>query len=210
MDLGSDPKLYEPVRDGPNAHHVARADQFTKYFITRNPNFHLLDFNALNPGVWENRVVFLSQAIDATDPDLRKFMKKGGKIVWLHGTEDPSVAPFANARYYESIVAQMGKSEADKFIRFYMVPGLAHGGGNFNPVWDNLAILDNWVENNVPPPATPIALGNPRVGGVPTRERPLCVWPTMWKYNGSGDPEKASSFSCVPGYHPASQFDAFP
>lgn len=37
MDLGSDPKLYEPVRDGPNAHHVARADQFTKYFITRNP-----------------------------------------------------------------------------------------------------------------------------------------------------------------------------
>jgi len=32
----------------------------------------------------------------------------------------------------------------------------------------------------------------------------------MWKYNGSGDPEKASSFSCVPGYHPASQFNAFP
>jgi feruloyl esterase len=30
MDLGSDPKPYELVRDGPNAHHVARADQFTK------------------------------------------------------------------------------------------------------------------------------------------------------------------------------------
>jgi hypothetical protein len=209
MDLGSDPELYEPVRDGPNAHHVARADQFTKYFITRDPNFHLLDFDALNPGVWEDRVVYLSQTIDATDPDLRKFMKKGGKIVWLHGTEDPSVAPFANARYYETIVATMGRREVDKFIRFYMVPGLAHGGGNFNPVWDNLAILDNWVENNVPPPATPVALGNPRVDGVPTRERPLCVWPTFWEYV-SGDPEKASSFTCVPGYHPARQFDAYP
>jgi len=209
MDLGSDPKLYEPVRDGPNAHHVARADQFTKYFITRDPNFHLLDFDALNPGVWEDRVVYLSQTIDATDPDLRKFMKKGGKIVWLHGTEDPSVAPFANARYYETIVATMGQREVDKFIRFYMVPGLAHGGGNFNPVWDNLAILDNWVENKVPPPATPVALGNPRVDGVPTRERPLCVWPTFWEYV-SGDPEKASSFTCVPGYHPARQFDAYP
>jgi len=209
MDLGSDPQLYEPVRDGPNAHHVARADQFTKYFITRDPNFHLLDFDALNPGVWEDRVVYLSQTIDATDPDLRKFMKKGGKIVWLHGTEDPSVAPFANARYYETIVATMGQREVDKFIRFYMVPGLAHGGGNFNPVWDNLAILDNWVENNVPPPTTPVALGNPRVDGVPTRERPLCVWPTFWEYVG-GDPEKASSFTCVPGYHPARQFDAYP
>ena len=210
MDLGSDPQLYEPVRDGPNAHHVARADQFTKYFITRDPTFHLLDFDALNPGVWQDRVVYLSQIIDATNPDLSKFMRKGGKIVWLHGTEDPSVAPFANARYYESIVAHMGQADADTFIRFYMVPGLAHGGGNFNPVWDNLAILDNWVEHGVPPPDTPVALGNPRKGGVPTRERPLCVWPTMWQYNGSGDTEKASSFSCVPGYPPASQFDAFP
>jgi feruloyl esterase len=74
-----------------------------------------------------------------------------------------------------------------------------------SPSWDNLAVLDNWVENGVPPPAVPIAFGNPRKNG-----RPLCVWPTMWKYNGSGDPEKASSFSCVAGYHPASQFDAFP
>jgi len=136
-------------------------------------------------------------------------MHKGGKIIWLHGTEDASVAPFANARYYETIAAKMGQSEADKFIRFYMVPGLAHGGGNFNPVWDNLAVLDNWVENGVPPPDKPVALGNPRVAGVPTRERPLCVWPTMWQYV-SGDPEKASSFTCVPGYHPARQFDAFP
>ena len=38
MDLGTDPKLYEPVRDGPNAHHVARVDQFVKYFVTRNAN----------------------------------------------------------------------------------------------------------------------------------------------------------------------------
>ena len=209
MDLGTNPHLFDPVQDGPNAHHVARADQFVKYFVTRDPNFNLDTFDPVNPGVWLAKIQSLSQTIDATDPDLRKFLHKGGKIVWLHGTEDPSVAPFANARYYETIVATMGQAEVDKFIRFYMVPGLAHGGGNFNPVWDNLAVLDNWVENGVPPPDTPIALGNPRVGGVPTRERPLCVWPTFWKYV-SGDKEKASSFTCVPGYNPARQFDAFP
>ena len=209
MDLGTNPHLFNPVQDGPNAHHVARADQFVKYFVTRDPNFNLDTFDPVHPGVWLAKVQSLSQTIDATDPDLRKFMHKGGKIIWLHGTEDASVAPFANARYYETIAATMGQSEADKFIRFYMVPGLAHGGGNFNPVWDNLAVLDNWVENGVPPPDKPVALGNPRVAGVPTRERPLCVWPTMWQYV-SGDPEKALSFTCVPGYHPARQFDAFP
>ena len=45
----------------------------------------------------------------------------------------------------------MGQAEADKFIRFYMVPGLAHGGGNFNPIWENLAALDNWVRKGVYP-----------------------------------------------------------
>jgi hypothetical protein len=196
MDLGSDPKLYEPVQDGPNAHHVARADQFTKYFITRNPNFHLLDLDAQNPGVWENRIVALSEAIDATETNLRKFLHKGGKIVWLQGTEDASVSPFANARYYESIVARMGQHKVDRFIRFYMVPGLAHGGGNFSPTWDNLAILDNWVENGVPPPAMPIAYGKPIVNGVPTRTRPLCAWPTWPKYV-AGDANVAASFTCV-------------
>jgi feruloyl esterase len=209
MDLGTNPHLFDPVQDGPNAHHVARADQFVKYFVTRDPNFNLDNFDPSNPGVWLDKIQSLSETIDATDPDLSKFMHKGGKIIWLHGTEDPSVAPFANARLYETIAATMGQAQADKFIRFYMVPGLAHGGGNFNPVWENLAALDNWVENGVAPPDKPVALGNPRVAGVPTRERPLCLWPTMWQYV-KGDPEKAASFTCVPGYHPARQFDAFP
>jgi len=196
MDLGSEAHLYDPVRDGPNAHHAARADQFVKYFVTRDPNFSLLTLDAQNPGIWENRIIALSEAIDATETDLTKFLHKGGKIVWLHGTEDASVSPFSNARYYESIVATMGKAQVDKFIRFYMVPGLAHGGGNFSPTWDNLAVLDNWVENGVPPPAMPISYGRPIVNGVPTRTRPLCVWPTWPKYM-SGDQNAASSFTCA-------------
>ena len=100
-----------------------------------------------------------------------QLMRKGGKILWLQGTEDASVSPFANARYYESIVANMGQEEVDTFIRFYMVPRLAHGGGNFSPTWDNLNILDNWVENGVAPPAMPIANGT---GGLtwPLRTQP--------------------------------------
>jgi len=196
MDLGTDPQLYDPVRDGPNAHHAARADQFIKYFVSRDPNFSLLNFNAQNPGVWENRIVELSKTIDATNPDFRRFARRGGKILWLHGTEDASVSPFSNARYYESIVTEMGKKQVDSFMRFYMVPGLAHGGGNFSPTWDNLNVLDNWVENGVPPPVMPVSYGKPIVNGLPTRSRPLCVWPTWPKYV-SGDVNVASSFTCA-------------
>jgi len=32
-----------------------------------------------------------------------------------------------------------------------MVPGLAHGGGNFPPTWVNLNVPDNWVESGVAP-----------------------------------------------------------
>lgn len=90
----------------------------------------------------------------------------------------------------------MGQGEVGKFIRFYMVPGLAHGGGNFSPTWDNLNVLDSWVENGVAPPAMPISYGKPTVNGVPQRTRPLCVWPTWPKYIG-GDPNAAASFTCV-------------
>jgi len=190
MDVGTDPVLYNPVKDGPNAHHVARADQFVKYFVTRDPNFSLITLDAQNPGVWQARIVELSIAIDATNPDLRKFMKKGGKIIWLHGTEDASVSPFSNARYYESIVAQMGQANVDKFMRFYMVPGLAHGGGNFSPKWDNLNVLDNWVEKGIAPPVMPVASGKGN------RTMPLCVYPTWAKYIG-GDQNVAASFTCV-------------
>ena len=196
MDLGTDPHLFSPVQDGPNAHHVARADQFVKYFLTRDPNFDLLTLDPLNPGVWLKSIQSLSETIDATDPDLSRFMQKGGKILWLQGTEDASVSPFANARLYESIVSEMGGKAVHKFIRFYMVPGLAHGGGNFSPTWDNLTVLDNWVENGVAPPDMPISYGKPIVGGVPTRTRPLCVWPTWPKYV-SGDPNAAASFTCA-------------
>jgi feruloyl esterase len=30
----------------------------------------------------------------------------------------------------------------------------------------------------------------------PGRTRPLCPWPTVARYKGTGDPELAASFSC--------------
>ena len=178
-----------------NAHHAWRADQFVKYLVTGDPNFSVLDFDIHNPGVWEDRITELSAMIDATDPDLKQFMVHGGKILWVQGNDDPSVSPYANENVYKSIVAKMGQEKADSFMRFYLAPGLAHGGGVFSPTWDNLTLLDNWVENGVAPTA-PVVFDatNTATNG---RSLPLCAYPTWPKYVGSGDPNVASSFRCV-------------
>jgi Tannase and feruloyl esterase len=81
------------------------------------------------------------------------------------------------------------------FLRLYLIPGLAHGGGNFSPVWDNLTALDDWVEKGVAP-TNPVMFDgtNTTTRG---RSRPLCEYPTWQKYNGAGDPNLTSSFTCV-------------
>jgi len=196
MQIGSQPGYIEPPPSGPNAHHVNRADQFVKYFVTRDPNFNLLTLDIQNPGIWQDRIVELSGILGATDPDFSSFMVHGGKVLWVQGNDDPSVSPYANANMYNSIVAEMGQESVDSFLRFYLAPGLAHGGGRFSPVWDNLTILDNWVENGVAPPDAPVVYDatNTETRG---RSLPLCEYPTWPKYNGSGDPNQSTSFTCV-------------
>lgn len=195
MQLGSQPAYREPPVSGPNAHHSSRADEFMKHFVARRSDFSLLSFDIQNPGSLKDRIVQLSEAIGSTTTDWEAFRARGGKIIWLQGNDDPSVTPHTNAALYERIVAKMGQETVDGFVRFYLVPGLAHGGGRFSPTWDNLTALDHWVENGVPPTA-PIVVDATKTA-TKGRTRPLCQYPSWPKYNGSGDANSAASFTCV-------------
>ncbi|MCS7461449.1 tannase/feruloyl esterase family alpha/beta hydrolase [Paenibacillus doosanensis] len=194
MQLGSHPEPSNPMKSGPNAHHAERADQFFKYFVTRDPQFNLLSLDVNNPGKYEERIVELSNMIDATNPDLTPFQMRGGKILWVQGWHDPSVSPFANINLYKSMLEKMGESAVASFIRLYLVPGLAHGGGKFSVTWDNLNILDNWVENSVPPPIAP---GMDINLGAFGRTIPMCEYPTWPKYSGTGDANDWKSYDIV-------------
>jgi len=83
-----------------------------------------------------------------------------------------------------------GKTQ--EYARLFMVPGMYHcmgGPGPNFPVVNALMSLVNWVEQGVAP-ETIIA-----TNGVMTR--PLCVFPKVAKYNGSGHSNDATSFTCV-------------
>jgi feruloyl esterase len=116
-------------------------------------------------------------------------------MIFLPGNDDPSVSPLENRRFHERIVATMGRERTDAFLRFFLLPGLAHGGGRFAPQWGSLAALDNWVENGVPPQGQIVVDGtSSQTRG---RTRPLCAVPTFPRYRGEGDVNQAASFVCA-------------
>ncbi len=195
MNIGTQAEYINPPPSGPNAHHVNRAFQFMSNFVDTSEDFDLLEFDIQEPGEFQGRLQELGEIIGATDPDLSAFADSGGKILWLHGVVDQSVSPYMNAAIVERIEEEMGEEAVRDFLRFYFVPGLAHGGGPFNPQIDTLTALDNWVENGIPPAGLVMVDGtNSETRG---RTRPVCEYPAFPRYNGDGDIDEASSYHCA-------------
>ena len=171
------------------------SDQFVRYTVMGNPNFDSLTFNPALAGQWSGRISMLS-GLDATDPNLTPFMRRGGKLLMAHGTVDQTVSTRATEIYYQRLLFTMGFSAVESFVRFYEIPGMQHGiGTEFNASWDSLAALENWVEHGTPP----VHQVDTDTAGVPGRTRPLCQYPAWPSYNGAGDVNSATSFTCVQG-----------
>ena len=67
----------------------------------------------------------MAAILNATNPDLRSFQKRGGKLIMYHGWSDAAISPANSIQYYDSVVKKMGSGTGD-FIRLFMVPGLQH------------------------------------------------------------------------------------
>lgn len=167
-------------------------DQWIKYSVTRDANFDSLTLDPENPGPWGGRISELSTLLD-TQVNLDAFAAKGGKLLLAHGMADVLVSTRATEQYYQRLQSRMGPGEVDKFARYYEVAGLGHAVSSvFNASWDSLTTLENWVEKDAPPSNQIVT----DTAGVPGRTRPLCDYPKWPKYNGAGDMNLASSFTC--------------
>lgn len=136
-----------------------------------------------------------SKVIDATNPDLTKLKKRGGKIIHYHGWADALVNPQMSVDYYESVMKKMGSRQTKEFYRLYMIPGMFHcAGGVGCDRADWFAPLVGWVEKGV----APGAIQSSRLEkGETVRTRPQCVYPEVARYNGQGDINKAENFTCT-------------
>jgi feruloyl esterase len=135
--------------------------------------------------------------IDATDPNMKPFFAHKGKLLMYHGWSDQAIAPLNSVHYYESVVKNLGgEKKASADVRLFMVPGMAHCGGGEGPNdFDKMTAIQQWVEQGKAP-ETMIASHADRSGTV-DRTRPLCVYPKVAKYNGSGSTDEAANFTCA-------------
>jgi len=156
-----------------------------------------------------------SHALDSTDPNLKPFMEQGGKLILYHGWGDAAIPAPNTINYYNSVVASLGQASSDSFMRLYMVPGMQHCGGGpgaisfgqgadyspFDPEHNIYTALEQWVEKGAAPPRITATKylndADPSKGVKMTR--PLCPYPQVPKYKGSGDPNDAANFVCMEG-----------
>lgn len=130
---------------------------------------------------------------DAVSTDLSTFAARGGKLIIYEGLSDPVFSANDIIDYYRRLESDNGGGEKSaSFARLFLIPGMAHcGGGPATDQFDALTALEKWVEHGQAPQSI-VAKG----AAFPGRTRPLCPYPLYASYNGSGDSQDASSFTC--------------
>jgi len=54
-----------------------------------------------------------AEALNAINPDLSAFQRRGGKLILYHGWNDPAIPALNTVNYYQEVIAKMGRSAAD-------------------------------------------------------------------------------------------------
>ncbi|KHK90332.1 tannase/feruloyl esterase family alpha/beta hydrolase [Novosphingobium malaysiense] len=138
---------------------------------------------------------------------LAKFIRRDGKLlIWL-GLADRMLSPYGMVNYYRKAASRFGGYDAlQKNVRLFGLPGVSEGRGdgpgpkNF----DSLTAMEDWVERGQAPEtmlATLYDVDDPEaiVGKQATRTMPLCMYPAMARYRGTGDINEAKNWSCLAG-----------
>jgi feruloyl esterase len=160
--------------------------------------------------------------LNSTSPDLRSFRAGGGKLIQYHGWGDPAISALTSIEYYDSVQKFLkrvpdARSDASKptedFYRLFLVPGMGHCAGGagpnrfgnggavgpataMDPERDVFAALERWVEKGQAPDhfiGQGVATNDP----AKMLTRPICQYPNLARYKGSGDLNDAANFICA-------------
>ena len=88
-----------------------------------------------------------------------------------------------------------GPAKASSSVRFFLEPGMGHCGGGEGPnVFDKMAAIERWVEKAEAPSQI---VASHSTNGKIDRTRPLCPYPQVAKYKGTGSIDEAANFACA-------------
>jgi feruloyl esterase len=171
--------------------------EWWRYFLNQNPQW---DYMSLTPALyeqyWDQSVEEFSAVLATDNPDLSAFRDRGGKLVLWHGWSDQLIYPEGTIDYYQRVKKQMGGAEnTAKFARLFLAPGVGHCGGGPGPMPDGqFEAVVHWVEDGQAPETLRAVRRGPDGG---SRTRPLCQFPMVAKYKGTGSTDDAASFVCA-------------
>jgi feruloyl esterase len=200
----------------------ALANAGIKVFAYRNdPAFStrsLISFRAGGPGpIRDFRAIVPSAAVShvatAWRPGAGRFPENYGRLItqnrklliW-HNFSDEKLPPFTSVNLYKQLAARHGGfARLQDDVRLFALPGTPHCSGGGQPVgpgsFDAISAMENWVEKGQAPNAlkatlyqpTPISADYSKPLG---RTMPLCAFPAMARYKGSGDIKDGANWTC--------------
>jgi Tannase and feruloyl esterase len=179
---------------------------YYRYMVTEDPKWNILTADV--SASLQQATQKTAAALDATNPDLSRFRARGGKLIMYHGWNDPAISPWNSIAYYHDVQKAVGEQETAGFLHLYMVPGMEHcvGGpgpaafGQFGipttggPKYGVFDALVDWTEKDVPSGQIIATKFSPDAKVLMTR--PLCPYPQLARYKGTGDTNDAANFAC--------------
>jgi len=169
---------------------IAEAVEFFQYVVFNDPSW---DYKTLS---FDTAAELADKAagdvLNVIDPNLKGFFDRGGKLLLYHGWNDQFVAPENSINYYTSILNASASAKAS--ARLFMAPGMNHCRGGEGPnVFDAMGALERWVEQGQAPDRLDATHAT---GDTVDRSRPLCAYPNVARYKGSGSIDDAANFAC--------------
>ena len=149
----------------------------------------------MNPMTDIPRLEHQAGGLEPPSANLKPFFSHGGKLLMYHGWADQQVAPLNSITYFDDVLKASGTGAAGKSIALYLVPGMGHcQGGAGTDSFDRVAAIEEWIRTGTAPAQIVAAH---RTAGTADRTRPLCQYPMVAKYQGSGSTDDAANFVCA-------------
>ncbi len=141
-----------------------------------------------------------NQPMNSWNPDISRFIARGGKLMLIGGWNDTLIAPGVNVDYYELVMRKLGAKAADS-VRLFMVPDMGHSPGRTGASaydTDLVAAIRQWKDTGKAPDRL---VFTHYVNGTAGRKVAVCAYPQLATYKGAGSTDDPASYACKAGEH---------